>query len=93
MEIVKMITLTTQLSILKQELKSKAEKLRHHKKLAKSKRINKQFFHNPKKVYRSMKRDAISIENVPAKEGAESFWKGIWPKGTISTIKLTGSPN
>ena len=69
----KMITLTTKLSVLKQELKSKVEKRRHHKKLAKRKRINSQFFYNPKRVYRSMKGDAISIEKAPTKEDVESF--------------------
>ena len=54
-----MITLTTKLNILKQELKSKVEKLRHRKKLAERKRINNQFFYNTKKVYQFMKLDAI----------------------------------
>ena len=56
----KMITLTTKLNILKQELKSKVEKLRHRKKLAERKTINNQFFYNTKKVYQFMKLDAIS---------------------------------
>ena len=67
-----MITLTTKLSVLKQELKSKVEK-----RIAERKRISNQFFYNPQNVYRPMKGDAISIEKVPTKEDVESFWKGI----------------
>ena len=88
----KMITLTTKLSILKQELKSKVEKFRHYKKLVKLKRINNQFFYNPTKVYQSMKGDAISIEKVPTKQSVESFWKEIWQKGTILNDKADWLP-
>ena len=87
----KMITFTTKLSILKQELKSKVEKRRHHKRLAERKRINNQLFYNPKKVCRSLKEDAISIEKVPTKESVES-WKGIWQKGTIFNDKADWLP-
>ena len=87
-----MIKLTTKLSVLKQELKSKVEKCRHHNKLAERKRINKEFFYDPKKVYRSMKGDAISIEKIPTKEDVENFWKGIWQKGTIFNDKADWLP-
>ena len=45
----KMSTLETKLTSLKQELKSKADNLRHQKRLIERKKINKQFAFNPKK--------------------------------------------
>ena len=87
-----MITLITKLRIPKQELESKVEKCRHNNKLAERKRINNEFFYNPKKVYRSMKGDVISIEKVPTKETVESFWKEIWQKGTIFNDKADWLP-
>ena len=87
-----MIALSTKLSVLKQELKSKIEKCRHHQKPAERKRINNKFFYNPKKIYRSMKGDAISIEKAPTKEDVESFWKGIWQKGTFLNDKADWLP-
>ena len=71
---------------------SEVEKRTHHKKLAERKRIDNQFFYNPQKVYRSMKGDAISIEKAPTKEDVESFWKGIWQKGTIFNDKADWLP-
>ena len=68
----KMRTLETKL--LKQELKSKADKLRHQKCLIERKRINKQFLHNPKKIYCKMKDDKMEIEKV---RNVEQFWKNI----------------
>ena len=45
----KMSTLETKLTILKKELKSKADNLRRQKCFIERKRINKQFSHNPKR--------------------------------------------
>ena len=83
----KMSTLETKLALLKQELKSKADNLRHQKCLIERKRINKQFSHNPKKVYRKMKDDKIEIEKVPTKENVEQFWKSIWQDNSIFNEK------
>ena len=79
----KMSTLETKLTILKKELKSKADNLRRQKCFIERKRINKQFSHNPKKVYRKMKGDKIEIEKVPTKENVEQFWKSIWQDNSI----------
>ena len=89
---IKMITFTTKLSILKLELKSKVKKLRHHKKLPEYKRIDNQFFYNPKQVYWLMKGDDISIENVSMKVSVESSWKGIWEEGTTFKNKADWLP-
>ena len=74
----KMSTLETKLTSLKQELKSKADNLRHQKRLIERKKINKQFTFNPKKIYRNMKGDKIEVDKIPTKESIEQFWKGIW---------------
>ena len=39
-----------------------------------------------------MKVDVIFIEKVPTKEGVESFWKGIWQKGTVLNGKADWLP-
>ena len=83
----KMSTPETKLSLLKQELKSKADNLRHQKCLIEHKRINKQFSHHAKKVYRKMKDDKIEIEKVPTKENVEQFWKSIWQDNSIFNEK------
>ena len=58
----KMRTLETKLALLKQDLKSKSEKLKHEKRLSKRKRINNQFFKSPKQVYRSMKGNNVIVD-------------------------------
>ena len=83
----KISTRETKLAKLKQELKSKADNQRHQKCLIERKRINKQFSHNPKKVYRKMKDDKIEIEKVPTKENVEQFWKSIWQDNSIFNEK------
>ena len=83
----KMSTLETKLALQKQELKSKADNLRHQKCLIERKRINKQFSHNPKKVYRKMKEDKIEIEKVPTKENVEQLWKSTWQDNSIFNEK------
>ena len=82
-----MSILETKLVLLKQEIKSKADNLRHQKCLIERKSINKQFSHNPKKVYRRMKDDKIEIEKVPTKENVEQFWKSIWQDNSIFNEK------
>ena len=84
----KMSTLETKLALLKKELKSKADNLRHQKCGIERKRINKQLLHNPKKVYRKMKDDKIEIEKVPTKENVEQFWKSIWQDSSIFNEKV-----
>ena len=50
-----MTTLQFKFTMLKQDLKSKTAKLRYQKKIIERKKINKQFYKDPKKVYRTMK--------------------------------------
>ena len=63
-----MRTLETKLALLKPDLKSKSEKLKHEKKLSERKQINNQFFKSPKQVYRSMKGNNIIVEKLPEKD-------------------------
>ena len=83
----KMSTLETKLTSLKQELKSKADNLRHQKRLIERKKINKQFAFNPKKIYGNMKGDKIEVDKIPTKESIEQFWKGIWQDNAIFNDK------
>ena len=83
----KMSTLETKLTSLKQELKSKADNLRHQKRLIERKKINKQFAFNPKKIYGNMKGDKIEVHKIPTKESIEQFWKGIWQDNAIFNDK------
>ena len=73
-----MRTLETKLELLKQDLKSKSEKLKHDRKLSERKRINNQFSKSPKQVYRSMKGNNIIVEELPEKEAVEKFQKDVW---------------
>ena len=74
----KMRTLETKLALLKQDLRSKSEKLKHEKRISERKRINNRFFKSPKQVYRSMKGNNIIVEKLPRKEAVEKFWKDVW---------------
>ena len=65
--------LETKLPLLKQDLKSKFEKLKHEKRLSERKRINNQFFKSPKQVYQSMKEVNIIVEKLPEKDVVEKF--------------------
>ena len=65
-------------TILKQELKSKSEKLKYQKKLIERKRINRIFQTNPTKVFRSFKENLVILKTMPSQENVEAFWKGIW---------------
>ena len=74
----RMATLKFKCITLKQDLKSKTEKLRYQKKIIERKKINKLFYKDPKKVYRAMKGSTITPKNIPSKQNVEMFWKGIW---------------
>ena len=73
-----MRTLETKLALLKQDLRSKSEKLKHEKRISERKRINNRFFKSPKQVYRSMKGNNIIVEKLLEKEAVEKFWKDVW---------------
>ena len=60
-------------AILKQELKSKSEKLKYQKKLIERKRINRIFQTNPKKVFRSFKENFVTFKTMPSQENVETF--------------------
>ena len=64
--------------MLKQDLKSKTEKLKYQKKIIERKKINKLFNKDPKKVYRTRKGSIITPKSIPFKQHVETFWKGIW---------------
>ena len=66
--------------MLKQDLQSKTEKLKYQKKIIESKKINKLFHKDPKKIYRAMK-------SIPSKQNVETFWKGIW--NNLSECNIT----
>ena len=74
----KMTTLEFKCTMLKQDLKSKTEKLKYQKKIIERKKINKLFYKDPKKVYRTMKGSTITPKSIPSKQNVETFWKGIW---------------
>ena len=74
----KMTTLQFKFTMLKQDLKSKTAKLRYQKKIIERKKINKQFYKDPKKVYRTMKGWTVTPKSISSKQNVEIFWKGIW---------------
>ena len=74
----KMTTLEFKCTMLKQDLKSKTEKLKYQKKIIERKKINKLFYKDPKKVYRTMKGSTVTPTSILSKQNVETFWKGIW---------------
>ena len=72
-----MRTLKFKLALLKQDLKSKSEMLKHEKRLSERKQVNNQFFKNLKQAYQSMKGNNIIVEKLPEKKAVEKFWKDI----------------
>ena len=72
-----MTTLEFKCTILKQDLKSKTEKLKYQKKIIERKKI-KLFYKYPKKVYRKMKGSTITPKNISSKQNVEACWKDIW---------------
>ena len=83
----KMNTLEIKLTSLKQELKSKADNLRHQKRLIECKKLNRQFSFYLKKVYCNMKVNKIEVDTIPTKESIEQFWKSIWQDNAILNEK------
>ena len=73
-----MTTLQFKFTMLKKGLKSNTEKLRYQKKIIERKKINKQLYKDPKKVYRTMKGWTVTPKNISSKQNVEIFWKGIW---------------
>lgn len=74
------------LESLKHKLSANAAKLRYQKRLSDRRQINRQFSSNPKFVYRKMRGEQITVQEVPTKTDVENFWKGIWSKeGTFNT--------
>ena len=74
----KMRTMETRLALLKQDLKSKSERLKQEKRLSERKRITNQFFKIPKQVYQSMKGNKIIVDKLPEKDAVVKFWKDSW---------------
>ena len=74
----KVTLLKSKCKMLKQDLKSKTEKLKDQKKIIERKKINKLFYKDPKKVYKTMKELTITSKSIPSKQNVEKFWKGIW---------------
>ena len=63
--------------ITKQNLKTKSEKMKYHKRLYERKTINRNFSCDPKSFDRTMKGSPITSEKIPTKHGVETFWKNI----------------
>ena len=73
-------TFEYKLSMLKQSLRAKTTKLKYKNRMFEWKKINNKFMKSPKSVYRSMKGNNISVNELPTKEKLETFWKGLWNK-------------
>ena len=71
----KMTTLEFKCTMLKQDLKSKTEKLEYQKKIIERKKINKLFYKDPKKFYRTMNGSTITPKSIPSKQNVETFGK------------------
>ena len=69
----KMKTLEFKCTMLKQDLKSKTEKLKYQKKIIERKKINKLFYKDPKKVHRTMKGSTITPTSISFKLNVEKF--------------------
>ena len=52
--------------------------MKHDKNMIETKRLNRKFACYPESVYRSMKRNAIEVKDVPTKDDIQAFWKSIW---------------
>ena len=63
----KLRALTYKTTVLKQELKSKSEKVKYQNKRMEQKQINATFKKNPKKIYHSFKEKSVTIKTPPAK--------------------------
>ena len=69
----KLTTLEFKCKMLKQDLKSKTEKLKYQKKIIERKKINKLFYKDPKKVYRRIKGSTITPKSIPSKQNVATF--------------------
>ena len=85
-----MRTLETKLALLKQDLRSKSEKLKHEERISERKPINNQFFKNRKQVYRLMKGNNVIVEKLPEKEAIEKFGKMFRKTTQVLMIKQNG---
>ena len=85
-----MRTLETELALLKQDLRSKSEKLKHEERISERKPINNQFFKNRKQVYRLMKGNNVIVEKLPEKEAIEKFGKMFRKTTQVLMIKQNG---
>ena len=61
------------LTLLKQDLEATSEKLRYKNKLLQHKRINNQFYRNPKSVYRQFRGKNTTIRDLPNQNDVETF--------------------
>ena len=59
-------------------MKAKGEKMKHHKNMIETKRLNKKFAGDPKSVYRSMKGNTIKAKDIHTKDDIQAFWKSNW---------------
>ena len=75
---IKQTTLDYKLILLKHDMKAKGEKMKHHKNMIETKRLNKKFAGDPKSVYRSMKGNTIEAKDIPTKDDIQAFWKSNW---------------
>ena len=83
---IKITTLKFKCTMLKQDLKSKIEKLKYQKKIIEGKKINKLFYKDPKKVYTAMKGSTITPNSIPSKQNVEMFWKHTWNNPSVCNI-------
>ena len=65
---IKQTTLDYKLVLLKHDLQAKSEKMKHHRNMVETKRLNRKFVCDPKSVYRSMKGSTIEVKDMPNKD-------------------------
>ena len=65
-------------TMLKQDLKSKTQKLKYQKEITECKKINKLFHKDPKKVYRTIKGQPSLPKVFHLNKMLRCFWKVIW---------------
>ena len=84
-----MRTLQTKLALLKQDLRSKSEKLNHVKGMSEQKRINNRLFKSPKQLYRS----TSLLKNWQKRKRLKSFGKMFGKTKQVLMIKQNGYNN
>ena len=75
---IKQATLDYRLIFLKHDLKAKSEKVKHHRNMIETKRLNRKFACHPKSVYCLMKGNTIEVKDMPTKDDTQAFWESIW---------------